>query len=244
MPPKIGVVRRRTAAGPRAASPSSSSRCGSSGAGAKAAEQRDPGGGQDEHDQRKRQRQRVDHQRVLDGKGRRAQDLAEVPPGVVHVARVERDPVAAGAAPDRARAAARRRTAPAARARARAACAAPRCAARAARAAHAREHRGQEPGVVLDRQRDAVRPASRGPEPRSQATPTPAHSAQMGMSKQARWPWKNVRSAHQKSSGASTPAARERDRPEDAEPVAEQAGEGERRQAARRARRAGSPARC
>src|SRR3954470_22189056 len=49
--------------------------------------------------------------------------------------------------------------------------------------------------------------------PYSQATPTPAQSAQIGMSNQARWPWKNVRSAPQKRSGASTPAARDRERP-------------------------------
>jgi len=44
----------------------------------------------------------------------------------------------------------------------------------------------------------------------AQATPMPAVSAQMGMSKQARWPWKKVRSAHQKSDGAKIAAARER----------------------------------
>ena len=50
----------------------------------------------------------------------------------------------------------------------------------------------------------------RMPMARAHATPTPAVRAQIGTSKHARCPWKNVRSAHQNNAGAATAAARER----------------------------------
>ncbi len=56
-------------------------------------EQVDAGGGE-QRDQRQGQRHSVDHQRVDDGEGRSAQDLPEVPPRIVDVVGMERDPVA------------------------------------------------------------------------------------------------------------------------------------------------------